>query len=147
MKGEHYSFEWTPDKELFAFESVGPNGVFQKVVWFSPIEGRENVYNLALCVFQNGIMEDDILTQNDDFAKTMYTVAKAVHSFFETYPRATVQIQALGEKRLRIYNWIFQRKQLELESVFKITGVVNGGSQRFEREKFYEAFEISLKRK
>ncbi len=37
MKGEHYSLESTPNKEVFFFLSTGRNGTFEKVIWFQQL--------------------------------------------------------------------------------------------------------------
>jgi len=147
MKGEHYPLESTPDKEFFFFQSIGPKGVFQKAIWFDKLPEGVNLFNLALCVVANGRLEDDIVTNNEDFVKTMYTVAKAVQEFFGTNPDAVLQISALGAKRLRIYTEIFQRKYDELGPVFLIKGIIEGQSEKFQPDRFYQAFEIALKKK
>lgn len=147
MKGEHYPLDFTPGKEFFFFQSMGPKGVFQKAIWFDRLSVDEPVFNLALCVVRGGIFEDDILTNNEDFVKTISSVAKAIKDFFKTYPDAVIQVRALGEKRLRIYNRIFQRKYHELEELYFIEGILQNKREPYQPDRFYDYFEISLGKK
>jgi len=147
MKGEHYPLESTPDKEFFFFQSIGPKGVFVKAVWFQKRPLGKQVFNLALCIIKDSVFLDDVETNNEDFVKTMFTVVRAILNFLETYPEAKIQIGAGEEQRLRIYNNIVQRKLDEVKTKLIVKGFINKRRELIQRGKFYEMFEVSLRKR
>ncbi len=107
----------------------------------------EGLYNLALCLERNGQLFDDIATNNKDFSKTMFTVAKALELFFINHPGATVQIRASDDKRLRVYNGIFKRKYDEISQLYSVYGIsIEDEKEIYSSERYYIGFELSVKK-
>ena len=76
----------------------------------------------------------------------MYTIAKATYLFFEAHPDKTVQIRANEERRLRIYNSIFQRSYEEIKRSFEVDGIMETLKEPYDPKKSYTLFELRLKR-
>ncbi len=147
MLGEHYPL-FQPDNEfVFEFYSQGEKGEIKKAVIFEPLSfPAQDAYNLALCTFRNGIAVDHEVTNNKDFLKTMYTVAKAVYEFCDVHPDSSIQIGANDKRRLTIYNGIFKRRYAEIIESFDIMGINGGNAEPYNPEKFYGIFEIRPKK-
>ena len=112
------------------------------------LESKEelNRYNLALCVLQEGKLRDDVVTNNGDFSKILMTVAVCLEVFFGKLPNAVVEIAASDEKRLRVYNGIFQRKHLEILLNFVVKGVLDERKELYHPDNFYHKFEIQRRK-
>lgn len=145
MITDYYTLKPNVAKDAFYFRSEGPKGVFHKLVLFEWIPG-EGCFNLALCVLQNNKWVDDIVTNNDDFVKTISTVAKTVLEFFEVHPDAVLQIGADERRRLGVYNGIFRRRQDEIQAIYEVHGIIEGRKELYQPQKNYEGFEINLKK-
>jgi len=141
----YYTLKPNAAKEAFYFRSEGPQGIFYKLVLFESIPG-EGCFNLALCVLQNNKWVDDIVTNNDDFVKTISTVARAVLEFFEVHPDAVLQIGADERRRLNVYNGIFRRRLNQIQVTFEVQGIIEGRKEPYQPQKNYEGFEINLKK-
>lgn len=147
MIGEHYPTISDYNNRVFKFKSIGPKGEIEKIIIFEPLLPlHKNEYNLALCIMKDGLMVDDMVTNNNDFYKTIYTVVKSIYIFFETYPEASLKIGAEEERRDRIYNGIFKRKHHEIIEKFDIFGYINGRIELYNLEKFYDHFELKRKK-
>ena len=143
MIRESYKLEIAQDFLVFKFQSVGNQGIIDKLVVFEELaEGR---YNLAFGDVIDGVLNDEVISNNFDFVKTASTVVKAIHIFFNQYPSATLEIEAVDEKRLKFYNRIIMRRYWEIESKFRIAGIIDGVKSPYFYGNFYQKFEIQLK--
>jgi hypothetical protein len=145
MITDPYPFLRQNRNKLYIFDSQGKNLV-KKIVQFSHIEERR--YNLGLADIENGRLDFQRFTNNGDSWKVLNTVAAIVIQFFEFYPDAEVEIRAAGDKRLHLYNRIFENRIQLIETVFKVTGFIdykNKVSEPFQTGKEYEAFLVQLK--
>lgn len=143
MVNEHYSFSNEANKTLFTFESEGTQGKILKVVLFTLDD--DNRWNLGFGDWHNGYVNDTIISNNHDVAKVIGTIARIVYTFFEEYPDRVVFIQPVDERRKRLYNIVFQRHILEIETDFKIIGFIGEETEMYSIKKNYDAFEIKLK--
>ncbi|MEK7256593.1 MAG: hypothetical protein AAB316_17695 [Bacteroidota bacterium] len=143
MITNHYSFVSEAENTLFPFQSEGENGIFDMAVEFQKMSA--NQYNLALGVYDEGEFRDDLETNNGDFWKIMSTVAAVLFEFFRSHPAAVVQIRADEQRRLRVYNGIFQKRKADIERHFKISGMIGNIRSPFDPNRFYDGFEIKLK--
>ena len=140
MIREHYTIENAPNYLAFRFESIGAQGVIDKFVVFENM--GDGLYNLAFGDFIEGRADDKVVSNNHDTVKTISTVVRVVYLFFEKYPEAVLEIDAVDEKRLRFYNRIFNRRYHEIEENYVLLGCVGDNKERYDPSRFYEKFEI-----
>ena len=143
MLNEHYDYYASNNKTRFFFESVGTQGTITKVIEFRHRETER--WNLGFGDLKNGKIDDLVITNNHDVAKIIGTVAEAIFDFFGEYPKATLIIQPIDEKRKKLYNYVFQHRFKEIEPMFEIRGLVGKKSESYSTEKFYDSFEINRK--
>ena len=125
------------EKTAFLFESLGPKGTILKFVL---LEGLEDVFNLAFGDVIEGQLVDSVTSNNQDIVTILNTVAKCVYEFLEKNPGCLIRIDPYDEKRKRLYNTIFQRKQQEIEMTFEIKAVVGAIIQQYNPAKTYDYF-------
>ena len=143
MIREHYTLDSTPDLLIHKFQSIGNQGVIDKLIIFEEI--GVNRYNLAFGDVVDGKLRDEIVSNNFDLVKTVSTVVGAVYLFFKQYPAAILEFDAVDEKRLRLYNRIMIRRFLEIEKSYLVRGVIDGLEERYQPGNFYHKFVIQLK--
>ena len=143
MITETYNYVDIKNKTVFIFQSEGPQGIITKVIEFTLND--DNTWNLGFGDWRNDDVDGKIITNNHDAMRVIRTVAKATLDFFETYPQKVVTIQAVDEKRNKLYNFAFKRHIKEIEPIFDIIGVINGQKETYSPEKYYERFEVKLK--
>ncbi len=141
---EHYPFRFSSSLLAYGFQSIGKQGVINKIVIFDRIE--KNRYNFGFGDFLDGKIEDKIVSNNDDLVMVISTVAACAYDFFERYPKAVLEIQAVDERRLNLYNRIFKNRHLEMQDLFVIEGYMDGQKVPYHPNQFYQKFEIRLKK-
>lgn len=117
-----------------------------KAVQFTHIHDR--TYNLGLADVENGKLNFRELTFSDDSWKVFSTVAAIAVQFTEFYPDARILIRAADEKRLKLYNLIFQRRIKQIETIFDVFGFLDYKadiSEPFRAGAKYEAFIVKRK--
>ncbi len=143
MINDAYTYVDIGNKTTFIFHSEGPQGIVTKVIEFTLND--DNTWNLGFGDWRNGNVDGEIITNNHDAMRVIRTVAKATLDFLETYPQKVVTIQAIDEKRNKLYNFAFRRHFKDIEAIFDIIGIMNGEKESYSPEKHYERFEIKLK--
>jgi hypothetical protein len=143
MINDAYTYVDTGDKTTFIFHSEGPQGIITKVIEFTLTE--ENTWNLGFGDWRDNDVDGEIITNNHDAMRVIRTVAKATLDFFDSYPQKVVTIQAIDDKRNRLYNFAFRRHFKDIEPIFDIIGTINGQKETYSPEKYYERFEVKLK--
>jgi hypothetical protein len=143
MIKEHYKYYAVKNKTFFFFESFGVQGRIIKVVEIREFE--ENRWNLGFGDWNKGLIDDKIMTNNNDVVKVIGTVAKIAYDFFENYPNATIVIEPVDDKRKQLYNYVFQRHHKAIESTFIIKGLIGDTEELYSVENFYDGFEIKRK--
>ncbi len=93
----------------------------------------------------NGEQRDDTISNNQDYVKVLSTVAKAVYEFLDLHPDAIIEIEAVDEKRLRLYNLIFKRRYHEWRLLFLVEGYIGLEKELFNPDKDYWRFELQWK--
>ncbi len=143
MISDHYFLKNAPDFLQYRFKSVGVQGVIDKFVIFEDLsDGR---FNLAFGDIVDGKTNDTVVSNNHDYVTTISTVAMAVYMFFENYPTAILEIEAVDEKRLRFYNRIFKRRYREIEEGFVLEGIDGDEKEKYHPDGYYQKFEIKRK--
>jgi protein tyrosine phosphatase len=143
MITEAYSYIAIENKTVFVFHSEGSQGTIVKVVEFTLTD--EKTWNLGFGDWSNGDIDDTIVTNNHDAMRVIRTVAKATIEFLEEYPKRVITIQAVDEKRNKLYNLVFQRHFKEIEPIFDVFGLIKGKKESYSTQKYYERFELKLK--
>ncbi len=145
MINKHYHFIPTKSNKQFFFESEGRQGKVIKIVIFSDVGNSR--YNLGFGDWHRGQLNDSIITNNYDVALVMQTIAKIVYVFFEQHPDCIIEISPVDEKRKRLYNLIFQRHILTIDTNFQLIGFIGEKSETYSPSKIYDYFELKLKSK
>lgn len=143
MVREHYTIDSTPDYLVHRFQSHGNQGVIDKLVVFEELEG--NRYNLAFGDVIDGKLRDEVISNNFDLVKTVSTIAITINLFFQKYPSAILEFDAVDEKRLKLYNRVMARRFLEIEKTFHIKGIRSGVEENYQLGHFYYKFVIETK--
>jgi hypothetical protein len=143
MITEAYQYVDIENKTVFIFHSEGAQGVITKIIEFT--SSGNNTWNLAFGDWKKDDFDDKVVTNNHDAMRVIRTVAKATIEFFQEHPKSKVTIQAVDEKRNRLYNLIFQRHIKEIEPLFDIIGIKKGKRETYSSEEYYDRFELKLK--
>ncbi len=139
-----YSLRQNDDATQFVFFSEGRKGRIMKAVIISPYDG--NRWNLAFGDVQpDGEINDSVLTNNQDIARVIGTVAQAALLFSGKYPERTLVIFPVDEKRRWLYNLVFRRRLMEIRSFFEIRGKRGHLWEDYKPTMNYDAFEIVRK--
>ncbi len=139
----HYTLAPFNENTFFRFDSVGEKGRIQKWIWFQ--FRRKNRYNLAFGDFIGGELSDSNISNNQDFVRVMSTVAFAIREFLKEYPKSTIEIRAVDDKRLGFYHTIFKRHLREIQKDFMLFGILDKQKEAFNPEKCYDRFEVKLR--
>lgn len=131
-------------KNAFFFKSVGVKGTILKVIIFEHLKNRR--YNLAFGDVVNNQLDDEVISNNQDFVKVISTVAIAIYEFLERNPKAIIEIDPIDSKRALFYNRIFQRRYIEIILILDVFGVIGKKRERYNPEKLYQEFEIEAKK-
>jgi hypothetical protein len=143
MITDAYVYLSTNDKTQYAFESEGIQGKIIKIVKFSQL--NNGYWNLGFGDWEDGNINDKVISNNQDAIKVIKTVAKVTIEFFKEYPKSIVVIDPVDEKRKKLYNIAFQRHYKEIEPIFNVIGFFENKKVKFSLGKDYDGFEISLK--
>ena len=143
MITDSYRYLAVKHKTRFIFESEGNQGQIIKIVQFTQLENNE--WNLGFGDLKDGTIDDSIMSSNQDAFKVIKTVAKVVTVFFQEYPQSRVIIKPIDDKRKKLYNYVFQRHNNDIEHIFNVVGVSNYIGENYSPQKNYDSFEITLK--
>ena len=143
MIGETYKLHEFEDATVFWFTSEGEKGSISKIILISPKEG--NVWNLGFGDFREGEIHDSVISNNMDLRRVMSTVANAVYRFFDAHPNQTIFIQPIDTRRKTLYNLIFQKRGHEILPLFQVHGWIADRKEPYNKDKIYDAFEITPK--
>ena len=104
MNQPTYKVEYKPNKDLYIFESIGPNGSIYKVVIFSEIENGK--YNLGFGDYDplTNEIDDKIVSDNGDMIKVIATVVGIALKFLSENPMTYIYIKGSTPLRTQFYN-------------------------------------------
>ena len=82
-----YQTESNEENTRFQFQSIGKRGVFEKVIFFTPL--TIDTYNLSLLDYDatRGSYDDLSVTDNGDMPEVLVTVISTIHKFLSSNPR------------------------------------------------------------
>jgi hypothetical protein len=146
MRDQIYQLESTPFLMSFQFVSEGPKGRITKLIKYTETE-IENVYNLGFGDKIDDLddFDDMAISDNNDSLRVLATVAETVYRFTDKYPHIYVYATGSTASRTRLYRMGISIYLEEIEKDFKVFGVINGKSEKFERNRNYEMFLIKRK--
>jgi hypothetical protein len=105
----------------------------------------DNFYNLAFGDFQhqNEILDDLIVSDNQDTAKILAAVASTLFDFFQHYEGTIVFAQGCTHSRNRIYRRYLSQFLDIITENFMLLGELDGEVERFQKGKDYTSFYIN----
>lgn len=138
------------DSFEFEFSSIGPKGVFKKIVQFTQTNDP-TIVNLGFGdKLENGEIDDLIRNDNNDRNKILATIAVIVYEFTATYPDKLVFFAGSTPERTRLYKIVLTSNQEELQKDFHIYGVNQTGQgyvvNLFDTHHTYDAFLVKRKK-
>jgi hypothetical protein len=128
----------------YFFESIGEERSVYKIVALTLMKNGN--WNLGFGdLNKNGLIDDSVVTNNHDVRKVIGTVAKIAIDFLKKYPDRTIEIEPVDDKRKTLYNLVFHRYFEDIDSLFTITGTIEGKKEPYLPSKTYNKFTIKLK--
>lgn len=148
MNFEKYQLRASTDFRIFDFVSVGPNGKFHKRVIFAKTS-YAGVYSLNLADYDhvNDYLDYYSISDNGDREKILATVVSCLFAFFNEYPGVYVYATGSTPVRTRLYRIGISKYFERMETDFNIFGELEDDWERFQKNRKYKAFMVSLKHK
>ena len=147
MQNEKYNFSFDEDLINFRFDSVGQKSVIPKLVMFQKIGEDPDIYNLAFGDLdeKTNEIDDEIITNNGDSEKVLFTVASTIYVFTHKYPYAWIVLEGSSKSRTRLYQIGISKHLEEIKIDFNVYGLIGDDWLIFEKNQKYEAFLIRKK--
>jgi hypothetical protein len=148
MNIEQYQTSYDSSNLLYKFQSIGPNGIINKVVLFKKMNAlNENFYTLSLGDWDNtnGNIDYYSVSNNGDTTKVLFTVGQIVLEFVNHFQNANILIVGSTISRTRLYQMTIAQNIEEIEKLFQIEGFRNNQWEKFKSGINFEGFLISLK--
>ncbi|WP_341834892.1 hypothetical protein WJU16_18290 [Chitinophaga pollutisoli] len=134
--------------DAFCFESIGPKGGIQKVIYFYPIILIGNSYvNLSFGDWDEKTKEvnDESISNNGDTSKILATVAFTALQYARQHDRKPIFVMGTCRARTRLYQMALNAHRLLVESLFVVSGLIAGEWQEFVPGRNYTAFMFSIR--
>lgn len=148
MNLDRYEYATNETCLNFEFFSDGPKGKIKKVIRFNPqnIDGI-TYFHLAFGDWndQSKQLDDKAVSNNQDRAKILATVAAAILDFTGNDPDMMVYAQGSTPARTRLYQMGIASNWHEIESLLYVYGFTNDKWCPFEKNVNYEAFLVQRK--
>ena len=142
MNEESYPFNAAYGPFLYLFESVSANKKIQKAVLFTRSED-ESIFNLALLdVTEQGLLTDQVESNNGDMVTVLATVFRIAEHFLEHNPGSMIMFRGSEKRRHRLYRIILRREFEFISKKFAIYGGITGNLTPFEPEINYDFYSI-----
>jgi nitric oxide reductase large subunit len=133
----------------FEFYSEGPNGKIKKVITFNPYNSNGVTYfNIAFGDWneEGKKIDDQTVSNNQDRAKILATVASAILDFTNNFPDLMVYAEGSTPARTRLYQMGITLNWAEIHPLLFVYGFVNDHWQPFEKNVNYQAFLVIRKK-
>ena len=143
MITDSYDFIALGNKDYYYFESEGKQGNISKIVTFTRLKNK--FWNLGFGDLQGDQINDSVISNNHDIVKLISTVAKIAYEFSERFPRRSIEITPVDEKRKNLYNHVFRRHYKVIQINFQIIGIHNNVTEDYSPEKNYDTFRLKRK--
>ncbi|OJV16903.1 MAG: hypothetical protein BGO21_29085 [Dyadobacter sp. 50-39] len=98
-----YLTESNEENTRFQFQSIGKRGVFEKVIFFTPL--TSDTYNLSLVDYntKTNSYDDLSVTDNGDMPEVLVTVISTIHRFLGSNPGKKIYFEGSTPARTRLY--------------------------------------------
>jgi len=135
-----YLTEGNEENTRFQFQSVGRRGVFEKVVFFTPL--TFDTFNLSLVDYdtETGNYNDISVTDNGDMKEILVTVISTIHKFMESNPSKRIFFKGSTPARTRLYQIAISKIYSPEQSDLCISGLRDGQWFSFEPNINFESF-------
>ncbi len=146
MRLERYQLKSEESLHTFEFISEGRNGKVHKIVQFTETNVK-SVFNLGFGDknIETGLVDDSVITNNEDSQKVLVTVASAVFAFTSKYPDCFVFAAGLTKSRTRLYRMGISNNFDDISESFVVYGLLNEEWVIFNKNIEYEAFLVKRK--
>ena len=147
MKLDRYELKAGTKLSTFEFLSEGPKGKIIKVIQFQQMN-LPNLYNLAFGDknLSTGVLDDEIVTDNNDSEKVLATVVASVYAFAGQYPDSWVYATGSTNTRTRLYRMGINKYLDIVNEDFDIMGEIQNEWEWYEKGKDYQAFAVHRKK-
>ena len=145
MQYKTYPLTENQDSTRFQFQSIGKNGVFDKVVLITPI--NRDISNLALLDVDPFSQEqsDSSVTDNGDMGEVLATVLNVVKIFLAKHPDQSIYFEGNTSVKTRLYQIVINKVFDQVTDEFVIYGLKDAEWLEFEPNVNYEGFLIEKK--
>ncbi|MCF2491562.1 DUF6934 family protein [Dyadobacter sp. CY347] len=140
MQYQAYPVESNEENTRFQFQSVGKRGVFEKVIFITPL--TFDTFNLSLVDFNpaTGNYDDLSVTDNGDMPEVLITVVSAIHQFLASNPFKRIYFEGSTPARTRLYQIAISKIYDSEQSDLLISGLQDGQLFPFEPNSNFEGF-------
>ncbi len=148
MNVEQYLTSYDSSNLSYKFQSIGPNGIINKVVLFKNMNIRNgNFYTLSLGDWNETHENIDYyaVSNNCDTVKVLFTVGQIILEFVNHFQNANILIVGSSMSRTRLYQMAIAQNIKEIDKLFEIEGFRKGHWEKFKTGINFEGFLISLK--
>ncbi len=149
MNLEGYDVIKSSDYFEYGFYSEGPKGRIKKRVRFQPFTNDAgDFFNLVFGdADETGeIIDDLVVSNNEDTHKIFATIAYIVLDFTNIFPKAEIYAEGSTAGRNRLYRMAINHRLREIKKSFNISGVTEDNEiEPFSRRKNYIGFVVKQK--
>lgn len=143
-------YEYSTNETFLDFEfcSEGPKGKIKKVIRFSPQNANGITYfhlGFGDMNEETKTIDDQSVTNNQDRAKILATVAATVLEFTNYFPDVMVYAKGSTLARTRLYQMGIASNWHEIHPILHVYGFIDDKWQSFEKNINYEAFLVRRK--
>ena len=140
MHYKAYPTESNRENTRFHFQSIGKRGVFEKVIFFTPV--TFDTFNLSLVDFDSatGNYDDLSVTDNGDMPEVLVTVISTIHQFLSSNSDKKVYFEGSTPARTRLYQIAIAKIYDPEHSGLLISGLHDGQWFAFEPNINFEGF-------
>lgn len=145
MITESYPFIASSNQTQYFFQSEGKQGTILKIVIFTHI--IDDLWNLGFgdVDMDKGTIDGLVVTNNQDVAKVIGTVAKITYAFFADFPERSIEIKPVDERRKTLYNYVFKKHFKDIHLAFHVIGSINMVEELYNPNNLYDSFKLKLK--
>jgi uncharacterized protein DUF6934 len=147
MNLDHYAYFTTNDFKDYEFYSIGPKGRIKKTVLFTRVVAESTFYNLAFGDIDpdTGLLDDTVITDNNDRDLVLATVANTINDFSEHYGNHFIYAEGSTPSRTRLYQISIAALWEEISLNFDVYGFKDSKWHKFQKNVNYEAFFVKRK--
>jgi hypothetical protein len=142
-----YENSYIEENYVYSFDSQGVKGTILKLVAFQPMNLNE--YNLALLDYdiENQVMNDTIVSNNQDMPMILATVINIIADFLKFKSDCLVFIIGNSEIRQKLYNRVVRNNLNDLTELYSIKGVLESGDVELFSNVFKDYVSIIIEKK